>query len=138
KHGYCLMIDGLHLCQRCRWHRPTNLILGLCREHSGDLDLSMDSIDSVLAVLEAVHGDSPTCHYGREATVAAVAPFSSEDYHGLPIVQTQTCKSEKGPGFANLLSSIMEQWELNATDNADIWVLGIDGDAVFREGSRRV
>ncbi|KAK7006523.1 hypothetical protein R3P38DRAFT_3213818 [Favolaschia claudopus] len=98
----------------------------------------MDSMDSVLAVLEAVHGDSPTCHYGREATVAAIAPFSAQNYHGLPIVQTQTCKSERGAGFASLLSSIMEQWELNAADNGDIWVLGIDGDAVFREGAFKV
>ncbi|KAJ7605499.1 hypothetical protein DFH06DRAFT_1384981 [Mycena polygramma] len=139
KVGHCLMIDGLHLCQRCRWYRPTNQILGLCREHSGELDLSMSTMDSVLAVLEAVHGDSPTCHYGREATVAAVAPFRSENYHGLPIVQTQTCKSEKGVGFTALLNSILVQWELHGgPNNGDLWVVGIDGDPVFREGAFKV
>ncbi|KAJ7657436.1 hypothetical protein DFH06DRAFT_1090907 [Mycena polygramma] len=139
KVGHCLMIDGLHLCQRCRWYRPTNQIIGLCREHSGELDLSMSTMDSVLAVLEAVHGDSPTCHYGREATVAAVAPFRSENYHGLPIVQTQTCKSEKGVGFTALLNSILVQWELHGgPNNGDLWVVGIDGDPVFREGAFKV
>ncbi|KAJ7255739.1 hypothetical protein C8J57DRAFT_1075475, partial [Mycena rebaudengoi] len=58
--GHCLMIDGLHLCQRCRWHRPTNQIIGLCREHTGDLDLGMKDMDSVLKVLETVHGSDPT------------------------------------------------------------------------------
>ncbi|KAJ7477582.1 hypothetical protein FB451DRAFT_1032912 [Mycena latifolia] len=137
--GHCLMIDGLHLCQRCRWHRPTNQIIGLCREHSGGLDLSMSDMDSVLEVVEAVHGDSPTCHYGREATVAAVGPFRADNYHGLPIVQTQTCKSEKGKGFAALLTSILEQWKLHGEPrNGPIWVLGTDGDSVFRDGAFKV
>jgi hypothetical protein len=99
----------------------------------------MNSMDSVLEVLDAVHGDSPTCHYGREATVAAVAPFRAANYHGLPILQTQTCKSEKGPGFAALLESILEQWDLHAAaGNGDIWVVGIDGDSVFREGAFKI
>ncbi|KAJ7041428.1 hypothetical protein C8F04DRAFT_947209 [Mycena alexandri] len=135
KVGHCLMLDGLHLCHRCRWHRPTNQIIRLCREHSGDLDLSMNSMDSVLEVLEAVHGDLPSCHYGREATVAAIAPFCTENYHALPILQTQTCKSEKGPAFASLLEQTMEQWELHGeAKNGPLWVVSTDGDRVFGEG----
>ncbi|KAJ6560870.1 hypothetical protein DFH09DRAFT_1279507 [Mycena vulgaris] len=87
---------------------PSPKIIGLCREHSGNLDLSMTDMESVLGVLDAVHGDAPACHYGREATVAAIGPFRADNYHGLPIVQTQTCKSEKGKGFAALLTSIFE------------------------------
>jgi hypothetical protein len=139
KAGHCLMIDGLHLCQRCRWHRPTNQIIGLCREHSAHLDLSMNDMDSVLEVLEAVHGESPTCHYGREATVVAVGAFRSDNYHGLPIAQTQTCKSEKGKGFAALLESTLEQWKLHAEEvHGPIWVVGMDGDSVFRDGAFKV
>ncbi|KAJ7468107.1 hypothetical protein FB451DRAFT_1137242 [Mycena latifolia] len=137
--GHCLMIDGLHLCQRARWHRPTNQIIGLCREHSGNLDLSMNDMDSVLEVLNAVHGESPTCHYGREATVAAVGAFRANNYHGLPILQAQTCKSEKGDGFAALLESILEEWKLHGEpQNGPIWVIGTDGDAVFRDGAFQV
>ncbi|KAF8142296.1 hypothetical protein K438DRAFT_1911264 [Mycena galopus ATCC 62051] len=133
------MIDGLHLCHRCCWHRATNQIIGLCREHSGHLDLSMNSMDSVLAVVEAVHGDAPTCHYGREATVIAVAPFWATNYHGLPIAQTQTCKAEKGAEFSILLQTILEQWSVHGEPaNGPIWVVGTDGDPVFREGTFKV
>ncbi|KAJ6607976.1 hypothetical protein B0H10DRAFT_1955815 [Mycena sp. CBHHK59/15] len=111
--GHCIMIGGVHLCHRARWHRPTNQITGLCREHSGHLNLGMNNMDSVLEVLDAVHGDSPTCHYGREATVVAVSAFRSDNYHGLPIVQSQTCKSEKGPGFARLVDMVIEQWKVH-------------------------
>ncbi|KAJ7079589.1 hypothetical protein B0H15DRAFT_787927 [Mycena belliarum] len=137
--GHCLMIDGIHLCQRARWYQPTNQIVGLCREHCGDLDLSMDSMNSVIEVLDAVHGDTPTCHYGREATVGAVGAFRAEHYHGLPILQAQTCKSEKGPGFAVLLESLLDQWKLHGEPHSGpIWVVGTDGDAVFRDGAFKV
>ncbi|KAJ7088238.1 hypothetical protein C8R43DRAFT_908771 [Mycena crocata] len=133
--GHCLMADGLHLCQRPRWHQPTNQILGLCREHSAGLDLSMTSMDSVLNVVNAVHGESPTCHYGREATVFAVGAFRADNYHGLPILQTQSCQKEKGPKFAVLLQSILEQWKVHAEPkNGRLWVVGFDGASVFREG----
>ncbi|KAJ7613803.1 hypothetical protein B0H17DRAFT_966313, partial [Mycena rosella] len=113
--------------------------LGLSREHSGNLDLSMNTMDSVLGVLEAVHGDTPTCHYSWEATVVAVGAFRSDNYHGLPIVQTQTCKSEKGAGFATLLQSVLEQWKLHgAPENGPVWVVSYDGDSVFQEGGFRI
>ncbi|KAJ7840479.1 hypothetical protein B0H13DRAFT_1649685 [Mycena leptocephala] len=110
--------------------RDTGLCLEISRRRQWEVELE---------VLDAVHGDSPTCHYGREATVAAVAPCGAANYHGLPILQTQTCKSEKGPGFAALLESILEQWDLHAAaNNGDIWVVGIDGNSVFREGAFKI
>ncbi|KAJ6611372.1 hypothetical protein B0H10DRAFT_1809693, partial [Mycena sp. CBHHK59/15] len=137
--GHCIVIDGVHLCHRARWHRPTNQITGLCREHSGHLNLGMNNMDSVLEVLDAVHGDSPTCHYGREATVVAVSAFRSDNYHGLPIVQSQTCESEKGPGFARLVDMVIEQWKIHGEPHhGPLWVLSTDGDSVFREGTFRV
>jgi hypothetical protein len=137
--GHCLMLDGIHLCQRCRWHRPTNRSLGLCREHSSQLDLGMKDMDSVLAVLDAVHGDSPTTHYGREATVGAIGRFGPENYHALPILQTQTCKSEKGKDFAELLELILEQWKIHgAPQNGPILTVAMDGDSLFRAGAIKV
>ncbi|KAK6971295.1 hypothetical protein R3P38DRAFT_2587415 [Favolaschia claudopus] len=133
--GHVLMIDGLHLSQRACWHRASNQILGLCREHSETLDLSMNNMDSVLKVVDAVHGEAPTCHYGREATVLAVGAFRNSNYHGVPIGQTQTCKSEKGPAFAALLRTAIEQWEVHGEPhNGPLFLVSTDGDSVFREG----
>ncbi|KAJ7824429.1 hypothetical protein B0H13DRAFT_1658509, partial [Mycena leptocephala] len=86
-------------------------------------------------VVDAVHGESPTCHYGREATVLAMGAFRANNYHAVPIGQTQTCKSEKGPGFAALLKMAMEQWKIHgAPHNGQLWIVSTDGDSVFREG----
>ncbi|KAJ7044460.1 hypothetical protein C8F04DRAFT_942296 [Mycena alexandri] len=134
--GHTLMIDGVHLAQRACWHRPTNQIIGLCREHSEPFNLAMDDMDSVLNIVEAVHSDSPTCHYGREATVLAIGPYRETHYHGVPIGQTQTCKSEKGPGFAALLKMTLEEWKTHGEPHSGpILTVSFDGDPVFRDGA---
>ncbi|KAJ7432297.1 hypothetical protein B0H11DRAFT_1760724 [Mycena galericulata] len=139
KAGHTLMIDGIHLSQRASWHRATNQIIGLCREHSAPFDLAMNDMTSVLKVVDAVHGECPSCHYGREATVLAVAAFRDDNYHGVPIAQTQTCKSEKGAGFAVLLRTAMDQWDIHgAPYNGPLFTVGFDGDPVFRDGAHEV
>ncbi|KAJ7758774.1 hypothetical protein B0H14DRAFT_3166040 [Mycena olivaceomarginata] len=96
--GHTLMIDGVHLSQRACWHRPTNQIIGLCREYSEPFNLAMNDMESVLKIVDAVHGDSPTCHYGREATVLAIGPYRERNYHGV-------CVPSAGP-IASLTGSL--------------------------------
>ncbi|KAJ7849681.1 hypothetical protein B0H14DRAFT_3866837 [Mycena olivaceomarginata] len=137
--GHTLMIDGVHLSQRACWHRPTNQIIGLCREHSEPFDLAMNDMESVLKIVDAVHGDSPTCHYGREATVLAIGPYHERNYHRVSIGQTQTCKSEKGPGFAVLLKMTLEEWKTHGEPHSGpVFSASFDGDSVFRNGAFKV
>ncbi|KAJ7022046.1 hypothetical protein C8F04DRAFT_972033 [Mycena alexandri] len=137
--GHALMVDGVHLSQRACWYRPSNQIIGLCREHTQAFDLTMKDMESVLKIVEAVHGDSPTCHYGREATVIAIGPYRNDNYHGVPIGQTQTCKSEKGEGFAALLRLTLAQWKIHgASENGPIFTVNTDGDSVFRDALFKV
>ncbi|KAJ6616228.1 hypothetical protein B0H10DRAFT_1799831 [Mycena sp. CBHHK59/15] len=139
KAGHALMVDGLHLSQRACWHRPSNQIIGFCREHSEPLDLAMNDMTSVLEVVEAVHGENPTCHYGREATVFAIGAFRDDNYHAVPVAQTQTCEAEKGPAFAALLQTAIEQWDIHgAPHNGPLFLASMDGDSVFREGTFQV
>ncbi|KAJ7478464.1 hypothetical protein FB451DRAFT_1396233 [Mycena latifolia] len=130
--GHSLMIDGIHLSQRACWYRPSNQIIGLCREDSGPFNLVMNNMASVLKVVDAVHDKSPTCHYGREATVLAIAAFRDDNYHSFPIGQTQTCKSEKAAGFAAILKMAIDQWNIHgAPHNRPLFTIGTDGDLVF-------
>ncbi|KAJ7017645.1 hypothetical protein C8F04DRAFT_1200210 [Mycena alexandri] len=123
--GHTLMIDGVHLAQRACWHRPTNQIIGLCREHSEPFNLAMDDMDSVLNIVEAVHSDSPTCHYGREATVLAIGA-----------IPRNTLSREKGPGFAALLKMTLEEWKTHGEPHSGpILTVSFDGDPVFRDGA---
>jgi hypothetical protein len=99
----------------------------------------MKDMDSVLKVLETVHGSDPTVHYAREATVAAIGPFHAENYHALPILQSQTCKSERGPEFATLLDNILAQWKIHGEPtNGPIFSVSYDGDSVFRQGGFKI
>jgi hypothetical protein len=136
---HALMIDGLHLSQRACCHRPTNQILGLCREHAEPFDLAMNDMTSVLKLVDAINGEFLSCHYGREATVLAVAAFRDDHYHAFPIAQTQTCKSEKGAGFAALLATAIDLWEIHgAPHNGPLFIVSTDVDFVFREGAFQV
>ncbi|KAI0068929.1 hypothetical protein BV25DRAFT_1844785 [Artomyces pyxidatus] len=127
------MIDGIAICQRARWWKRSNEIIGLCREHAIRANLGMTDFPSVLQVADSIHGDAPSCHYGREATVAAIAPFAIDHYHPIPILLSATCKSETAPEFAVILGLLIEGWSLHgASVHGAMWFISTDGDATFR------
>ncbi|KAI0056200.1 hypothetical protein BV25DRAFT_1762086, partial [Artomyces pyxidatus] len=133
KRGYSLMIDGIAICQRARWWKRSNEIVGLCREHAVRADLGMADLPSVLKVVETVHGKNPTCHYGREATVAAVAPFGADNYHPTPILLSVTCKSETAPEFAVIVRLLIDGWATHGAHTlGELWFVSTDGDSTFR------
>ena len=53
-YGYVLMIDEIKLEERPRWDDRTNKISGLCREHTGHLDLNFCSIDVAKGILRDI------------------------------------------------------------------------------------
>lgn len=137
--GYSLMLDGIHLSQRPRWSKSTCQIIGFCRDHEHGLDLSMPDMESVEKIAEAVHGEDPTCHFAKEATVAVFGAFRGEHYHPFPAMVSGTCKAEKGDGFANILRLCLSEWEKNGEKWAGpLWCVSTDGDATFRMGSHQV
>ena len=98
--GHSILIDGVALEERCRYFRPSNSVIGLCREHAGALDLHVVNALSILAIGEAVHAEKPRAHYASEATVVAVAPFQSSGYAAIPFTLSGSCKTETGEGMA--------------------------------------
>ncbi|TFY81510.1 hypothetical protein EWM64_g2508 [Hericium alpestre] len=134
--GFGLMIDGLALNQLARWWKSTNQVVGFCREHSEGLDLAMTDLKSILKVVDAVHGAEPSCHYAREATVAAAGAFGQEGYEPVPIMVSGTCKSETSEDFANTVRLLIEQWKIHGP--GPLWIVSTDGDATFRGAMFRV
>ena len=53
-YGYVLMIDEIKLEERPRWDDKTNKIAGLCREHTGHLDLEFCSIEVAKGILRRI------------------------------------------------------------------------------------
>ncbi|KAJ7938701.1 hypothetical protein B0H13DRAFT_1851287 [Mycena leptocephala] len=127
--GNILMFDGIALETKCRYCPDRNAILGLCREHSNRVNTSVDSLESVENVRQALQKDlkdpGKVC-FGSDATVVAVAPYAQTDhYTPVPTVVSPSDKTEKVPELALW----MKQGEKL---HGPIWALGSDGDASYR------
>lgn len=131
--GHVIMCDGLANDKRLRRDPATGHVTGTCRECVEGLDLSLATLDAVIALRQAMQGGDPRCHFGSEATVFAIAAFCKERYHALPILVSASCKRETANEFAELLELSLLSWKLYCKDShGEIWVVGCDGASVFR------
>lgn len=133
--GHTLLIDGVALEEKCRYLRSSDSVIGLCREHAGELDLHVQSMQSILSIDEAVHAEVPRAHYSSEATVAALAPFRSSNYSAIPLVLSGSCKAETGMDMAKWVMNAIHAWN-NHPDGAaargPLWSIATDGEATMR------
>lgn len=137
--GHSLAIDGIALARRVRHHKPSDSMVGLAREDTAGVDLTMSSFDVVRDVAEAVHGPEPTIRYAKEATVAVVAPFRDDDYHPLPVMLSGTAKVERAAEFTDVLQMIIDEWvETGEPLVGPVWLFTSDRDPVFRNASYTV
>ena len=133
--GHSILIDGVALEERCRYLRLANSVIGLCREHAGELDLHVQSTQSILSIEDAIHNDKPRAHYASEATVLAIAPFRQSGYSAVPVVLSGSCKREGGKKMSGWVADVIHAWN----DHADgavacgqIWSIATDGEATMR------
>ncbi|KAK7015571.1 hypothetical protein VNI00_019065 [Paramarasmius palmivorus] len=140
--GNILMFDGIALETKCRYCTERDAVMGLCREHSKNVDLNVSSINNVEQIRHALfdentHQDSSkkVC-FGSDGTVVAVAPYARTDFYSpVPIVLSPSCKEEKGEQLAEWLQTTLDAWKENPCGervHGPIWSIGSDGDSVFR------
>jgi hypothetical protein len=128
--GHSILIDEISLEERACYLPWANQIGGICREHAAKADLhvtSFEAVDKVADLLEA-----GVCHIGREATVAAIASFGSEDYHAMPFLLSPTCKMEKAPEQAEWIKLAMDRWRPYESSRGPLWSIATDGDTTRR------
>lgn len=131
--GHSILIDEIALEERVRYLPSKDLdneIVGICREHGGKTKLRIDpeSVDRLADLL-----DEGTCHIGREATVAAIASFGSDNYHAMPFLISPTCKMEQAPEQAEWIKLSLDRWrELFGDTYGPIWSVSTDGDGTRR------
>ena len=133
--GHSIMIDGVAVEERCRYFRPSNTVIGLCREHAGALDLHVLNAQSILSIEEAVHTEKPRVHYASKATVVAIAPFQSSGYAAIPFTLSGSCKAETGEGMAKWVMSMIQAWNDNpngAAVRGPIWSIATDGESTMQ------
>lgn len=126
--GWTIMLDGITIRRRLRRLKKNrqNFMVGCAREDAEGLCLEMKNPEAILAVINAIFGDSPTCQLGREATVVAVAPFRKTVYHAVAIMASATCKTEKAESFAHVLRMIMTLFTELCSRLGPLWVISSD------------
>ncbi|OSX61949.1 hypothetical protein POSPLADRAFT_1081675, partial [Postia placenta MAD-698-R-SB12] len=105
---------------------------GFCREHSHLVNTRLTTFENAVSLAEGL--DSGVMHYGKEASVIAMASFDTDHRGAYPVLISPTCKSESPKDSGILIQNILDAWqETYANDLGPIWSFATDGDA-----SRRV
>jgi len=136
--GYVLMIDEVSLDERPRYDTTHDSVLGICREHGSQYDLSV-TLENLLELQLGLRDG--TIHRAKEATVVSLAPFSETHYNPTPIIISGTCKTERDVQQAKWINRSLEAWESNPHGQAVrglIWSIATDGDAVQRKAVHHV
>lgn len=132
--GQVLVIDGVALEEVARFDLKQNNIVGLCREHSGHLKKSVDTILDIEYIAKAVHDDKVS-HYGKDGTVIGLTPVTDhENYHIAPLVLSASCKAETGDALANTLNAFIAAYHGSPDGEArhgPIVTIATDGESSF-------
>ncbi|KAJ7663774.1 hypothetical protein DFH06DRAFT_1324291 [Mycena polygramma] len=92
--GFQIMIDEIKVEGRMRWDPRSNMILGICREHSANFELEFKGMEQAEALHAGLANNS--VHLASEATVAAISSFSDVPSRNIahPFIVAPTCKRE--------------------------------------------
>ena len=129
------MIDGVALEEVICFDLDRNCLLGLCREHSQDIKITVDKVDDIEAVKQAI--DNGNCHRGKDGTTLAIAPITdTKDYYPVPLVLFPLCKMETGDQLVEWVGSFIEIYREHPDGEAchgPIHTLATDGESSFHK-----
>ena len=131
-----VVIDGVALEEIGRLDLKQNSIIGLCREHSGAIKKTVDSLADIESAVAAVH-NAQTTHYGKDGTVFGICPVTDEEnYYVVPLVLSSSCKTETGDQLAEWIEEFLERYHshvLGQLKHGAIIVVATDGESSFRK-----
>ncbi|KAJ3727767.1 hypothetical protein C8R42DRAFT_638886 [Lentinula raphanica] len=121
------MIDGVALEEVVQYESHRNSIVGVCREHCGNLSLEVDNYSSIEVIAEALDTDG---------TVLAIAPVTHhEHYTPIPLILSPSCKKETGLVLKEWLEIFIQVWSSHPFGEAlygPIKSLASDEESSFR------
>jgi len=73
------MFDGLAVESKCRYCSEWNHIIGLCHEHSKNVNTEVIDLESIETIRKALFSEldpeKKVC-FGNDATIVAIAPYA--------------------------------------------------------------
>jgi hypothetical protein len=150
--GFQIMVDELKVEGKMRWDSRTNMILGICRDHSATYDLEFRGIMQAESLHAALANNSvPLASEVRpsfysmccisqpsltfQATVIAVNSFSDVHVRNIahPFAVAPTCKSEATDGQKRLLCAARDAVNTRASRfGGRLYRISSDGDFKHR------
>ncbi|KDQ06435.1 hypothetical protein BOTBODRAFT_121543, partial [Botryobasidium botryosum FD-172 SS1] len=124
--GHSFSLDETALEERPRYYPESHSLGGLCCEHSWRVDARITCLESILIISEKLKEN--VVHWGKEATVGAVSPFSRDSYSPMPILVSPTCKKESPEKMVDTYKIVLQEWDVVAPRLGSIWEFGSDGD----------
>jgi len=132
--GQVLILDGAAIEELGHWEALQNLILELCREHSGNLKLVVTSIEDINAIEKALKDGS--CHLGKDGTVVAIAPIADDKhYYAVPIILSASCKQETGQELFKWIEKLLDVYKNHPHGekvHGPIRTVASDGESSFQ------
>ena len=135
-----LMFDGVALESKCCYCSRRDSVLGLCREHSKNVDPKVTSFQSVdkirTALFKETEADKKVC-FGSDTTVVAMAPYACSDhYHPVPLIVLPSDKTEKGEWLALWIWTLIDEYTVHIYGkimHGPFFSIGSNGDLSFRK-----
>jgi hypothetical protein len=85
------------------------VVLGLCREHSGGVDVPIQGLACLERTSAALKAGE--VHMAKEATVGALLPIRRENYQARPVFASCTCKKdETSVSITPLYRAVIDYW----------------------------
>lgn len=142
--GNVIMFDGIALETRCCYCPECDKILGLCHEHSHNVNIQVDSFGSVEKVYAALGSQdlaTKVC-FGSDAAVVAIAQYSDDKYYTpVPVVASLSDKMEKADDLVNWMQTVLDVWkthEFGKKIDGPIWALASDGDSTYHAANFKI
>ena len=106
---WVLGVDDVAVDERLRFSKALGVVLGLCREHSGGVDVSIQGLACLERISAALKAGE--VHMAKEATVGALLPIRRENYQARPVFASGTCKKdETAVSTTPLYRAVIDYW----------------------------
>ncbi|KAK7455836.1 hypothetical protein VKT23_010871 [Stygiomarasmius scandens] len=134
KRGIRFMVDEIALNEQAVYLKDQNSVGGLCREHSHQYELVLESFSDVTRLARRVA--TGEVHLGKEMTVVVVSIFGESSV--FPLVCSPTCKKGGAEDSENLFRAISDAFhEHPIVGKLEAFCWYTDGDPSRRKGGHR-
>ena len=138
--GNILMFDGVALESKCRYCPRRDCVIGLCREHSKNVNPRVTSFAEIgklrTALFDEEDTDKKVC-FGLDATVVAMASYARSDhYRPVPLIVSPSDKTEKGELLAAWIQTLIDEYNIHVYGKAmhgPIFSIASDSDSSFQK-----